>query len=155
MEIAGGGGWGGEGGGVEREGKQQLVGLNKPPPQPPPQPPPVPFLFAITHCSLLYTLALQVSFTGTIPQVNSAFQLIFNALLRGDPSALMPGPGLPGVCVKLQVTDNEAGAIIGRGGEGIRKLRTDTGVNVKVTPTKEMPPEVRGEQSPDTSDTQL
>ncbi len=85
----------------------------------------------------------QVSFIGAVDQVTAAFQFIFNALLRGDPSALSPGPGVPGICLKLQVTDNEAGAIIGRGGEGVRKLRADAGGNIKVVPSKEMPPGVR------------
>ena len=58
-------------------------------------------------------------------------------------SFVPPGGALPNLSVKLAVSDGQAGAVIGKGGDTVRQIRADTGTLVKILPQREMPPGVR------------
>ncbi len=69
---------------------------------------------------------------------------MLKTLFHTDPASFVPMGGvLPTLSVKLQISDDEAGAVIGKGGETVRAIKADTGVMIKVVPQREMPATVR------------
>jgi hypothetical protein len=92
-----------------------------------------------------------VTFTGKLSQVNAAFRTVFESAVSSDPAAFnaasyMGGMGVTGssgTVLKLLVGNAQAGAVIGKGGEGIKRIRSVSGATVKVLAVKDMPPGVR------------
>ena len=104
--------------------------------------------FCVSVC--LCYVPLQVTFTGQLSQVVAAFRLVYDSASATDPSSFTGAffgraPTAESVTLRLLVGNLQAGAVIGKGGDGIKSIRAHSNTNLKVFPIKDMPPGVRGD----------
>jgi len=81
----------------------------------------------------------MITFTGTHGQIMAAFDTVYEKMLQGEAETTGASAPPTQFTLKLMLSNNQVGSLMGKGGTAVQSIRDTTGANIRVASPKEMP----------------